>query len=429
MPPPPVAESDPGEYSPPSEINSFESDVESKDGQSEAVETMRTPEPPTPAPPVAPTRRWGQRQTSSSSRPVVEPAIVQSDEKMASSAPLLANHAESIKPVESEISDAAGEAESFDVPADEVEPAGSPTPSLVPFPEELLEFAAKQPKAVDEVKIAIDQAEAPDGSVDREESQVPGFTEPDLAEPLSPDLLPPIAGTTNQPSVADKQEVEVSEANETPGSLGEDKPSEDLSDGQGPTEDSSVYRPTHAHTLDIEKFGLGVSAETSIGADEGLDNGALTSMAFDEEKRQHLSSEDQSEPLHDANGPGSLEGLPSEDLSPSDDSNDELITTDSGDVHWIDELIASDVFVAQRSLRRKVSEAKMETALKALDRNQGLMSHDELAELLGMSPGRVRGLVATMSTLLNLDGYPVIADDGERIKFDRTLARQQFGIT
>ena len=63
-----------------------------------------------------------------------------------------------------------------------------------------------------------------------------------------------------------------------------------------------------------------------------------------------------------------------------------------------------------------------------LDANGGQLTHQELAAALETTQSRLRGLVATIARAVNLDGYPIVQDQGDRITFDSKMAARQFGI-
>ena len=75
----------------------------------------------------------------------------------------------------------------------------------------------------------------------------------------------------------------------------------------------------------------------------------------------------------------------------------------------------------------RVSAGRVHAVLAWLDANGGQLNRTELAIATGVAAGRLGGLVATLARCLNLDGYSVLADDGERVVFDARLAKKQFG--
>ena len=95
---------------------------------------------------------------------------------------------------------------------------------------------------------------------------------------------------------------------------------------------------------------------------------------------------------------------------------------------WVKELVATPKFSTVRERHTRLHPEKVEAVLSFLDANGGQLSHEALAHALELPITRLPGLVATISSAINLDGYPVIKDDGERVTLDSNLAAHQFGI-
>ncbi|MFE9763258.1 BREX-2 system phosphatase PglZ [Streptomyces sp. NPDC005808] len=96
------------------------------------------------------------------------------------------------------------------------------------------------------------------------------------------------------------------------------------------------------------------------------------------------------------------------------------------------EVVASEVYEAQKEYVRKAPEAKVVAAvIDALVAAGGTMSPAALAAAISAT-GRVRrnieGFVATVQRLLNVEGYPVLGfvDAGHAVKLDIPLLRDQF---
>ncbi|MBP0458330.1 BREX-2 system phosphatase PglZ [Streptomyces montanisoli] len=96
------------------------------------------------------------------------------------------------------------------------------------------------------------------------------------------------------------------------------------------------------------------------------------------------------------------------------------------------EVVASEVYEAQKEYVRKAPEAKVVAAvIDALAAAGGTMSPAALAAAISAT-GRVRrnieGFVATVQRLLNVEGYPVLGfvDAGHAVKLDIPLLRDQF---
>ncbi|WP_405984911.1 BREX-2 system phosphatase PglZ [Streptomyces sp. NBC_00872] len=96
------------------------------------------------------------------------------------------------------------------------------------------------------------------------------------------------------------------------------------------------------------------------------------------------------------------------------------------------EVVASEVYAAQKEYVRKAPEAKVVAAvIDALVAAGGTMSPAALSAAVSAT-GRVRrnieGFVATVQRLLNVEGYPVLGfvDAGHAVKLDVPLLREQF---
>ncbi|MDV9186676.1 BREX-2 system phosphatase PglZ [Streptomyces sp. SR27] len=97
-----------------------------------------------------------------------------------------------------------------------------------------------------------------------------------------------------------------------------------------------------------------------------------------------------------------------------------------------DQVVASEVYEAQKAYVRKAPEVKIVAAvIDELVAAGGTMSPAALAAAISAT-GRVRrnieGFVATVQRLLNVEGYPVLGfiDGGHTVKLDETLLRGQF---
>ena len=99
---------------------------------------------------------------------------------------------------------------------------------------------------------------------------------------------------------------------------------------------------------------------------------------------------------------------------------------------WIADLLVADTFVAQRgsASRTQVSDERLVAILSALDAVGGKLLQDALAQRVGIAPMRLRGTLAVMRQLLNVDGYPVLSidEDTHDVVLDVRLLREQFGL-
>lgn len=99
---------------------------------------------------------------------------------------------------------------------------------------------------------------------------------------------------------------------------------------------------------------------------------------------------------------------------------------------WLAELLASETFADGLSAasRARVSQERVIAILAALDAAGGRLLKDALARRVGVAPLRLRGMLATISPILNIDGYPVLTvdEDTDHVVLDLALLRAQFGL-
>jgi PglZ domain len=99
---------------------------------------------------------------------------------------------------------------------------------------------------------------------------------------------------------------------------------------------------------------------------------------------------------------------------------------------WIAELLGAETFAAQRAAasRSQVPEERVVAILVALNDAGGKLLQDALARRVNIAPVRLRGTLAVMRQLLNVDGYPVLSVDEDTgdVVLDVGLLREQFGL-
>ena len=99
---------------------------------------------------------------------------------------------------------------------------------------------------------------------------------------------------------------------------------------------------------------------------------------------------------------------------------------------WIAELLGAETFAAQRAAasRSQVPGERVVAILAALDDAGGKLLQDALARRVNIAPVRLRGTLAVMRQLLNVDGYPVLSvhEDTGDVVLDVALLREQFGL-
>jgi hypothetical protein len=99
---------------------------------------------------------------------------------------------------------------------------------------------------------------------------------------------------------------------------------------------------------------------------------------------------------------------------------------------WIDELLASEVYAAQRLLASLTASAdvQMRGLLEAMAERGGKLSRKALAKRLDLSPVRLNTFLMLARRALNVDQKPVLSIDEESgtVVLDRALLGQQFRL-
>jgi hypothetical protein len=99
---------------------------------------------------------------------------------------------------------------------------------------------------------------------------------------------------------------------------------------------------------------------------------------------------------------------------------------------WIARLLDSPVFATQQRLagRKAPNTALVRAALTALDGQSDGLSRRMLGQVLGLAELQVRGLLAGLQRLLNVDGYQVLVVDEAAgiVELNRRLLDKQFQV-
>lgn len=97
---------------------------------------------------------------------------------------------------------------------------------------------------------------------------------------------------------------------------------------------------------------------------------------------------------------------------------------------WVTELLESDTMARQRSQlgARAADQEMLRSLIGALTAAGYPLTYAEIATAMNYPQARLRGFVAAAARLLNIDGYPVLDDDGATVRLDVELALMQFGI-
>lgn len=100
--------------------------------------------------------------------------------------------------------------------------------------------------------------------------------------------------------------------------------------------------------------------------------------------------------------------------------------------HWVDALLASEVYGAQRRLAARVAvpDEQLRQLLLALEQRGGKLSRTAAAQRLGVPEMRLAGMMAAVRRVLNVDQAPVIELDetAGMIELNQTLLQKQFRL-
>lgn len=107
-------------------------------------------------------------------------------------------------------------------------------------------------------------------------------------------------------------------------------------------------------------------------------------------------------------------------------------SSDSGEKSWTQSLEASAAFKDQWKAmgRTSLRADQVQQFLLLSQEYQGRIPQNELAKRLGYPSFRLRGLIALLRRLLNIDGYEIVYEDSDTrsVVFDIRLAEKQFDL-
>lgn len=99
---------------------------------------------------------------------------------------------------------------------------------------------------------------------------------------------------------------------------------------------------------------------------------------------------------------------------------------------WITRLTDSAVFGAQRGIAGRMAppDEVVRIVLEVLERHRGRAPRAAVTRAVGQPEIRIRGILAGLQRLLNVDGYPVLSVDEttETVELQRDLLRRQFQL-
>jgi PglZ domain len=113
-------------------------------------------------------------------------------------------------------------------------------------------------------------------------------------------------------------------------------------------------------------------------------------------------------------------------------SGTEARTVAAAEAKWVVDLFRSPVFQQQKKLaeRSGLSDEVFRAVLNALDQRGGKMTSGALSRAVNYPAMRLRGLLAVMQRVLNIDGFAVLTRDdaSDTVDLNRELLRHQFGL-
>ena len=99
---------------------------------------------------------------------------------------------------------------------------------------------------------------------------------------------------------------------------------------------------------------------------------------------------------------------------------------------WIQQLVDSEVFAAQQRLAGRLAPPlkTLREALVALEARRGRVPKRILAQAIQAPEFRLRGILAGLQRLLNVDGYQVLSveEETETVLLDIALLKKQFQL-
>lgn len=121
-----------------------------------------------------------------------------------------------------------------------------------------------------------------------------------------------------------------------------------------------------------------------------------------------------------------------EDEETEENRADREDTGDTTSAPWISALLASPVFEDQKKLGGRIvpDDKVFVQLLSALDQRGGKLTSAALARTIKYSPMRLRGMLAVVQRVLNIDGYAVLTreETSDTVELDRNLLCRQFDL-
>ena len=103
---------------------------------------------------------------------------------------------------------------------------------------------------------------------------------------------------------------------------------------------------------------------------------------------------------------------------------------DVGPQAWIDQVLGSDVLVARYPIGRRfgLDRDHVEKLLRALDARAGVAPKAVVARALDLPVTSMPGALAALQRILNIEGFEVLAVDGDSVRLNVALLKAQSGL-
>ena len=109
-----------------------------------------------------------------------------------------------------------------------------------------------------------------------------------------------------------------------------------------------------------------------------------------------------------------------------------VVPSSSSGVGWVDRLLGSDIYKAQRAAAGKhlPTDDEVRRSLAALEAAGGALTLGGFARQAGVQPIRLDGFLAKLQRILNIDGYEALGLDrtADRVSLNMHLLARQFEL-
>jgi hypothetical protein len=106
------------------------------------------------------------------------------------------------------------------------------------------------------------------------------------------------------------------------------------------------------------------------------------------------------------------------------------VVADVGPLAWVDLVLGSDVLAARYPIGRRygLGREHVEKLLRALDARAGVAPKAVVARALDLPATSVTGALAALQRILNIEGFEVLAVDGDTVRLNAALLKTQAGL-